>query len=177
MATLVVRASLKEDLPEPVRPASRTCCEVPSPSARCCRLVAPDLPRGTSIPSRLDVEIVGAVIHGDVGGTRITQRRLARARAAGEQDVLRGALSQREVLPFGRARLTEGHVDPIPARCRDRRGGNSWRRWWYAHHSKKTCPSPCGRRAGRAARCPLPARGAAVWSRPTYRGARRSHPG
>ena len=49
----MIRACIKVDLPEPVRPAISTCCEVPWPSVRCCRLVAPALPSGTSMPARL----------------------------------------------------------------------------------------------------------------------------
>ena len=40
---LVIRACIKVDLPEPVRPASRTCCDVPWPSVRCCALGRPRL--------------------------------------------------------------------------------------------------------------------------------------
>ena len=60
---------------------------------------------------QVEVDLVGAVVQGEVGDQRVHQRRLARAGPAGDQDVLRGALPEREVLPLGRARLAERHVD------------------------------------------------------------------
>src|SRR5436853_6776049 len=51
------------DLPEPVLPATSTCCEVPSPSSRYCLPVAPNRPIGTRMPSALL-----AVHHASRGG-------------------------------------------------------------------------------------------------------------
>ena len=49
----MISACISVDLPDPVRPAIKTCCDVPCPSVKCCRLVAPALPSGTSTPDRL----------------------------------------------------------------------------------------------------------------------------
>ena len=46
----MIKACSKVDLPEPVLPAVRTCCEVPLPSFKCCSLVAPARPSGMSTP-------------------------------------------------------------------------------------------------------------------------------
>ena len=43
---------------------------------------------------QVEVDLVRAVVEGDVGDQGVHQRRLARAGAAGEQDVLRGPLAQ-----------------------------------------------------------------------------------
>ena len=48
-ATLVISACSSVDLPEPVLPAIRTCCDVPLPSFRCWSFVAPERPSGTSM--------------------------------------------------------------------------------------------------------------------------------
>ena len=46
----VISACSSVDLPEPVLPATSTCCEVPWPSRRRCSFVAPARPSGTSNP-------------------------------------------------------------------------------------------------------------------------------
>ena len=60
---------------------------------------------------QVEIDLVGAVVQGEVGDQGVHQRRLARAGAAGDQDVLRRAMPEREVLPLGRAGLAERHVD------------------------------------------------------------------
>ncbi len=44
---------------------------------------------------QVEVDLVGAVVEGEVGDQGVHQGRLARAGAAGDQDVLRGALPER----------------------------------------------------------------------------------
>ena len=64
---------------------------------------------------QVEIDLVGTVVQGEVGDERVHQGRLARTGATGEQDVLGRALPELEVLPLGRARLAERHVDPGPA--------------------------------------------------------------
>ena len=61
---------------------------------------------------QVEVDLVGAVVQGEVGDQGVHQGRLARAGATGDQHVLRGALPEREVLPLGGAGLAERNVDP-----------------------------------------------------------------
>ena len=64
---------------------------------------------------QVELDLVGAVVQGDVDDQGMEQRRLARAGPTGDEDVLRRPLAQGEVLPLGRARLAEREVDPGPA--------------------------------------------------------------
>ena len=54
---------------------------------------------------QVEFDLVGAVVQGDVDDQGVEQRRLARARPAGDEDVLRGPLAEGQVLPLGRAGL------------------------------------------------------------------------
>ena len=61
---------------------------------------------------QVEVDLVGAVAERQVGDQGVHQGRLARSGTAGDEHVLRGALTQRQVLPLGGAGLAEGDVDP-----------------------------------------------------------------
>ena len=60
---------------------------------------------------QVEVDLVGAVVEGEVGDQRVHQRRLTRAGAPGDQDVLRRAMPEHEMLPLGRAGLAQGDID------------------------------------------------------------------
>ena len=60
-------------------------------------------------------DLVGTVAEGHVGDQHVQQRRLAGARLAGDEHVLRGAAAQVEVLEFHRAGAAQGHVDAAAA--------------------------------------------------------------
>ncbi len=64
---------------------------------------------------QVQVDLVGAVVQGDVDDERVHQSRFAGAGTAGNQDVLGGAVAQLEMLSLGRPRLAERHVDLAPA--------------------------------------------------------------
>ena len=61
---------------------------------------------------QVKVDLVGAVAKRQVGDQGMHQGGLARSGTAGDEHVLRGALTQRQVLPLGGAGLAEGDVDP-----------------------------------------------------------------
>ena len=61
---------------------------------------------------QVEIDLVGAVVEGEVGDQGVHQGRLARARPAGDQDVLAGPLAERQVLPLGGAGLAQRDVDP-----------------------------------------------------------------
>src|SRR5271170_3873856 len=56
MASCVIRTCSSVDLPEPVLPATSTCCEVPWPSSRYCLPCAPKRPTGTRMPVALSLD-------------------------------------------------------------------------------------------------------------------------
>ena len=60
---------------------------------------------------QVELELVGAVAQGRVGDQGVEERRLARAGLAGDQDVLRRALAELEVLELGGAGAAERDVD------------------------------------------------------------------
>ena len=64
---------------------------------------------------QVQLDLVGAVAQGQVGDQHVQQRRFARARLAGDQHVLRGALAQVEVLQFHGPGAAQGHVDAAAA--------------------------------------------------------------
>ena len=64
---------------------------------------------------QVELDLLRAVPEGDVGDQGVEQRRLTGAGLAGDQDVLRRALAELEVLELGGAGAAEGDVDPGPA--------------------------------------------------------------
>ena len=64
---------------------------------------------------QVQFDLVGAVAEGQVGDQHVQQRRLARARLAGDEHVLRGAAAQVEVLELHRPGAAQGHVDAAAA--------------------------------------------------------------
>src|SRR5260370_34308967 len=66
MASCEINTCSSVDFPEPVLPATSTCCEVPCPNSRYCLPVAPNRPTGTRSPlalSELHQESRGGMIH------------------------------------------------------------------------------------------------------------------
>ena len=61
---------------------------------------------------QVKVDLVGAVAKRQVGDQSVHQRRLARPGSPGYEHVLRGALTQGQVLPLGGAGFAQGNVDP-----------------------------------------------------------------
>ena len=61
---------------------------------------------------QVELELVGAVPQRGVGDQGVEQGRLARARLAGDQDVLRRPLAELEVLELGGPGAAERDVDP-----------------------------------------------------------------
>ena len=64
---------------------------------------------------QVELELVGAVPQGHVGDQGVQQGRFARAGLAGDQDVLRRALAELQVLELGRAGAAQGDVDALAA--------------------------------------------------------------
>ena len=91
----MIRACIKVDLPEPVRPAIRTCCEVPCPSARFCRLVGAGLAQGDVDPG---AAVAGPprLRRGGAMNSKGTSTRLASLRRGADLlDLARGELGRR----------------------------------------------------------------------------------
>src|SRR5262245_2637753 len=64
---------------------------------------------------QVEVDLVGAVVQGEVGDQSVHQGRLARAGAPGDQGMLRRSMAEREMLALGGARLTERDINAIAA--------------------------------------------------------------
>jgi hypothetical protein len=103
---LVIKACSSVDLPEPVFPAISTCCEVPLPSRRYCRLVAPARPSGTSIPARLSL-----VHHWPSGAATVSNGTSTRLASLARSPIARTIAGEPVVV--GRQVQLSGHWDRL----------------------------------------------------------------